>query len=1761
VGGGKGGTSTTQNFSSGSSSTTIPPEVLARYNAVNEQAQAAAAQPFQQYGGEFVAPVNQTQQGGINTITGAASSWQPNFNAASSALYQGFGAAYPALQQGQAYGTGLGNQSIALTGQTGAQAQPYNAAAGNLYAQGLGAASPYNAAAGQSFNQGFGAAQPLNQAATGLALAGTGAVNPGALGQSQIQQYEQPNFADVVNPVVAQMQNQFGQQQRDLTGNQILSGSFGSDRGGIGKSTLSNQQDLAMGQTLSGLYQQNYAQALAAAQQQQSLGLGAAQANRAALQQGASQLQGLGQQQFSQGLGLGQAQQGLGQQVYGQATGTGQAVQGLGQQVYGQGLGLAQQYLNAGNTLFGQGNTAAGTYGNLGATQSQAEMGLGTQNLQNYLAQGQAQLGAGTVAQQTQQAQDTALYNQFLQQQGYPFQVAQFLAGIAEGTGALSGSTTTSTGQTSGTNYSPQAFFSDERLKEDIHVIGKTNDGQAIVRYRMKGQPHTQLGLIAQEVLKKHPEAVGRDQGYLTVDYDAATRGAIKRADGGLVPKHYDAGGDVGSIGGSPDMAAILAAQKAMYPGAVNSRGIGTGPRGMQLAPSGGQQMIKGPPVQLPKPGEPPKQEPSTMQSALKTASDAASDIKNFKEAGKDIGDAGRWVGKQFGSGVPTPASSPTPPGSITSAPNPPPTGSIPPLQPSDQAAHEAAIKTALDKAAPPADTGGAPNGSGNVAPTPPPDATPPAQVSGLDASSNIATDMAPPVDMADAGGGLGDLGDLGDLFAKRGGRIKRAGGGDISPYGADSYVPDPDQPNTSTLVGEQKSMAHDPADALPKPAQSGSSGGGGSTFGDALKTAASVASLVALFQRGGRVGRKLGGLAGMVSGSSKPPLFDLVSGDTKDLPDDALASAGLDGFAGGLIPFGRGGRAGFDDGGTPDVDMGYGDEPKPQAREPAVPINAPKSRGLDALDRRSRDIVANEQEATRQQLREPDAPPPVTSEGLKPARAPTGPQIADTSPDAGLGAAQFTPSTPPAAPAENPAVTAAKKTAAAPATATPAPTPAPAQTAPTSPAGPANATQPGGDLDNDTLEKMRSTITRMENASGRYDTVSKPNWNNTWDIGRYQINSANAGPWSEQVLGRRMTPEELRNDPKAQDAIFEYKMKQYTKMFGSPEKAFLAWHGGENIFNQSADKAMTPELLGYGQRAAALFRGEKDPGPGGTQVAANVPADRASAPQLAGTSAVPGGFGDAKYDPYTGRAARDPNAGFFDHGGWLDRNQKEVMSGLSFLGNMLGSPSRTLAGSFGQGLAAGAGTYLSQANKEQGLGQEQQGLGQGQQRIGQEQQRINIANRGQLMNLWSQLSQRAAGFVMARQPVPPDLQKSIDSIREQLARMPVDTSNPPTGGPSGGGSGAGAPAAAPPPTAPSAGPGAAPPPPAQSNGSTIAPSPTNPTPADTNVVPGPTSGGTPAVDKDGLPIVNVNDPKFLEKLDPQMRPDLLAQDAARMAQYDPAKSAELMTRARNLTLQYAQQGWAPGPNNEKVPVPGFAERQSAERRQTANDQTNENESKAVTARQQMLTNLSHITDSLTNYKTGDFNAIKAEIAGKLRGIGFKVPDTASMSPTEFQTMLKSAYMAIINKGQEAGEHNTDALRQQIEHSLPNPEYQPEANKRLLSQMIGQLQWENKHGQELSQALGTNRQLDTNAWNQEWTKNKENDLRHFQDQAYANLGVRGATPPKFEDLKPNHVYVIEPDQLETYHIKPGKFAPADQPVKVRWMGNGWARAQ
>ena len=332
MGGGKSGTTIQK--------TEIPPEVMARYNAVNARAETAAAKPFQRYEGQFVAPLTGTQSGAIQNIT-----------------------------------------------QTGGMTAPY-----------------------------FGAA---------TALTASGAQDVGPLTGGQIGYYMNPFLGAVADPTLRALQQQQAQERMSLQAQAIRSGAYGGDRAGLERANLARQQALGTAQAMMPIFAQGYDKAISTAAGQQ----GVVAADLARRMQAGQQFAGLG-------------------------------------------------------------------------TGAQAAA----------LQQGQAQMAAGMAEQQTQQADLTARYQQFLQERGYDFQTAQFLANIAMGTGALSGSTTTT--------QAPMPFFSDRRLKKDIDMVATTKDGLPVYDFKYKGDDEPHRGYMAQDVEKKYPDAVGLAGGYKTVDYN-----------------------------------------------------------------------------------------------------------------------------------------------------------------------------------------------------------------------------------------------------------------------------------------------------------------------------------------------------------------------------------------------------------------------------------------------------------------------------------------------------------------------------------------------------------------------------------------------------------------------------------------------------------------------------------------------------------------------------------------------------------------------------------------------------------------------------------------------------------------------------------------------------------------------------------------------------------------------------------------------------------------------------------------------------------------------------------------------------------------------------------------------------------------------------------------------------------------------------------------------------------------------------------------
>jgi hypothetical protein len=65
----------------------------------------------------------------------------------------------------------------------------------------------------------------------------------------------------------------------------------------------------------------------------------------------------------------------------------------------------------------------------------------------------------------------------------------------------------------------PLGFISDRRLKDNIKEVGMSPKGYKIYEFSYKGDSTRYRGVMAQDVAKKNPMAVGIENNYLTVDY------------------------------------------------------------------------------------------------------------------------------------------------------------------------------------------------------------------------------------------------------------------------------------------------------------------------------------------------------------------------------------------------------------------------------------------------------------------------------------------------------------------------------------------------------------------------------------------------------------------------------------------------------------------------------------------------------------------------------------------------------------------------------------------------------------------------------------------------------------------------------------------------------------------------------------------------------------------------------------------------------------------------------------------------------------------------------------------------------------------------------------------------------------------------------------------------------------------------------------------------------------------------------------------
>jgi hypothetical protein len=116
---------------------------------------------------------------------------------------------------------------------------------------------------------------------------------------------------------------------------------------------------------------------------------------------------------------------------------------------------------------------------------------------------------------------------------------------------------------------------------------------------------------------------------------------------------------------------------------------------------------------------------------------------------------------------------------------------------------------------------------------------------------------------------------------------------------------------------------------------------------------------------------------------------------------------------------------------------------------------------------------------------------------------------------------------------------------------------------------------------------------------NGGYGAVG-PDTGHGRAYGKYQVMDSNIGPWTQEVLGKAMTPQEFLANPQAQDAVFKAKFGQALNQYGNPQDAASWWFSGKPLAgNNSGPDVNGTTVSGYVNRFNRNLYGGASPTPG----------------------------------------------------------------------------------------------------------------------------------------------------------------------------------------------------------------------------------------------------------------------------------------------------------------------------------------------------------------------------------------------------------------------------------------------------------------------------------------------------------------------------------------------------------------------------------
>jgi hypothetical protein len=176
------------------------------------------------------------------------------------------------------------------------------------------------------------------------------------------------------------------------------------------------------------------------------------------------------------------------------------------------------------------------------------------------------------------------------------------------------------------------------------------------------------------------------------------------------------------------------------------------------------------------------------------------------------------------------------------------------------------------------------------------------------------------------------------------------------------------------------------------------------------------------------------------------------------------------------------------------------------------------------------------------------------------------------------------------------------------------------------------------------------------------------------------------------------------------------------------------------------------------------------------------------------------------------------------------------------------------------------------------------------------------------------------------------------------------------------------------------------------------------------------------------------------------------------------------------------------------------------------------------------------LLDILTKYETGKFAEQKADIIGKLNGLGIRVDPTVSADPAKFEIFMKGAIKNVFDD--LPGGKILLAEIAGLSKANANPGMQAEANAKILGDAKAAINYENKYTLDYARWRKANPNayspFDTTEFNEQWLK--QNKLDDFKKEAARNIGYVGQKlPTNLSEATHGQAYYL-PDQKEVRYL-------------------------